>query len=208
METFFVIVNASTKVAEQYPDTTGLVTEAQKLQWIDDMLNAGGMNVNQELVASNEPTVRPSVEESLLEIVETRAYVNVAHPVYPTLKQWQITYSQPVPKAVEIQKLAVDLKENEANETAIPYQQRLKLTMQNQLIIMKYLSIYSAAQIDAISTTILTNKEKRKLKIFRRAAVKILDNSTVRDNKHAEIDLGTIPDLNADWNLDDFTETV
>jgi hypothetical protein len=208
METFFVIVNASTKVAEQYPDTTGLVTEAQKLQWIDDMINAGGMNVNQELVASNEPTVRPSVEESLLEIVETRAYANIAHPVYTMLKQWQITYSEPTPKPIDVQKQAVDLKENEANETTIPYQQRLKLTMQNQLIIMKYLSIYSAAQIDAISNTILTNKEKRKLKIFRRAAVKILDNSTVRDNKHAEIDLGTLPDLNADWNLDDFTETV
>jgi hypothetical protein len=124
------------------------------------------------------------------------------------LKQWQITYSEPTPKPIDVQKQAVDLKENEANETTIPYQQRLKLTMQNQLIIMKYLSIYSAAQIDAISNTILTNKEKRKLKIFRRAAVKILDNSTVRDNKHAEIDLGTLPDLNADWNLDDFTETV
>lgn len=206
METFFVIINATSKLAEQYPDTTGLVTEAQKLQWIDDMINAGGMNANQELVASNEPTVRPKVDENLLEIVEIRAYANVSHPVYTMLKQWQITYSEPTPKAVEIQKLAVDLKENEANETTIPYQQRLKMIMQNQLLIMKYLSIYTKAQINAISNTLLTADEKTKLKIFRRAAVKILDNATVRTNKHAQIDAGTIPDLDADWNLNDFTE--
>ena len=205
MNTFFVIVNATTKMAEQYPDTSGLITETQKLQWIDDMVNGGGMNANQELVASNEPTVRPNVDENLLDIVETRAYANVAHPVYAMLKQWQITYSEPTPKAVDIQKKVVDLKENEANETTIPYEKRLKLTTLAVWVLMKHLNLQTNDQINATS---LSAKDKKRLRLFRRAALKIHNNDVERDNKHALIDASSLPDLTTNWDLNNFTEEV
>jgi hypothetical protein len=205
MNTFFVIVNATTKMAEQYPDTSGLITETQKLQWIDDMVNGGGMNANQELVASNEPTVRPNVDENLLDIVETRAYANVAHPVYAMLKQWQITYSEPTPKAVDIQKKVVDLKENEANETTIPYEKRMKLTTLAVWVLMKHLNLQTNDQINATS---LSAKDKKRLRLFRRAALKIHNNDVERDNKHALIDASSLPDLTTNWDLNNFTEEV
>jgi hypothetical protein len=205
METFFVIVNASTKVAELYPDTTGLITEAQKLQWINDKLSPGGMNVNQELIASNEPTVKPSVEGRLLEIVETRAYANTTHPVYTMLKQWQITYSQPVPKNVEIQKKAVDLKENEATETTMPVEQRLKIQALAIWTLMKFLNLQTNVQINA---TTLSAKDKKRLRLFRVIALKINNNDLERDAKHAQIDSSTLPDLEANWDLNNFDESV
>jgi hypothetical protein len=205
MDTFFVIVNATSKMAEQYPDTTGLITEAQKLQWINDMVNGGGMNANQELVASNEPTVRPSVDENLLDIVETRAYANVSHPVYAMLKQWQITYSEPTPKAVDIQKKVVDLKENEANETTIPYEKMLKLTTLAVWVLMKHLNLQTN---DKINATSLSAKDKKRLRLFRRAALKIHNNDVERDNKHALIDASSLPDLTTNWDLNNFTEEV
>lgn len=205
MNTFFVIVNATTKMAEQYPDTSGLITETQKLQWINDMINGGGMNANQELVASNEPTVRPNVDENLLDIVETRAYANIVHPVYAMLKQWQITYSEPTPKAVDIQKKVVDLKENEANETTIPYEKRLKLTTLAVWVLMKHLNLQTNDQINATS---LSAKDKKRLRLFRRAALKIHNNDVERDNKHALIDASSLPDLTTNWDLNNFTEEV
>lgn len=152
---------------------------------------------NQYLITYTEE-LRPNAEL----IIEVKNREKEANAM---LKQWQITYSEPTPKAVDIQKKVVDLKENEANETIIPYEKRLKLTTLAVWVLMKHLNLQTNDQINATS---LSAKDKKRLRLFRRAALKIHNNDVERDNKHALIDASSLPDLTTNWDLNNFTEEV
>jgi hypothetical protein len=204
MELFFVVVNVTTKLAESYPDTSGLITEAQIIQWIDDMINGGGMGPNQELVASHEPFARPNVEERYITITQVDTYNNTQHPVYANIKQWQRTYTQTdVPLAEKL--VAVDTKESISNETTIPYWIQLKVTTLAVYALMEFLNIDANAKIDATS---ISTKAKKNLRVLLKAAKKVKDNDTNKAAKKALLNANPLsnPDLETGWTLNDFTE--
>jgi hypothetical protein len=198
----FVIVNSLTKLAENYPNTSGLLTEQEILQWIDDMINNGGMGVDQELVESYEPNARPSVDEALMIVIPTTAYFNEPHPVHTQVNQWRTTY-ETSHRSVEEKKSAVDEAEFVADETTIPVNKRLKYTILAVDNILKHIGYDQ-------TTTSLNAKNKKIIRIFKRIADKVRANDSARDIKHAEIDAdpNNNPNLAEGWTLNDFTENV
>jgi hypothetical protein len=200
----FVIVNKTSKLPEQFPDTSGLLTEAQTLQWIDDMVNNNGMGVNQELIASHEPDARPIIEEKYMSVQTNEAYFNEAHPVYTMLKQYRKTYSTEH-KPVEEKLQAVEVVESEINETVIPTWKQLKTTILALDSLLDHLGLKDNATINA---TTLNNKKKKQLKVFKRAANKIRQNNDEKDNKKALLTANPLsnPSLTEGWAINDFTE--
>jgi hypothetical protein len=206
MQQFFVIVNATSKLAESFPNTSGLTTEAQKLQWIDDMVNHGGMGPNQELVASYEPFARPNVEERYISVGQVDAYANVAHPVYSMLKQWQRTYPQ-TDIAVAQKLAAVDVVESQYNETCIPTWIQLKVNALAIYALMEYLALDTNAKINA---TTISAKAQKNLRVFLKAAKKLKTNDATKVAKKALLTENPMsnPSLTTpeDWAINDFTE--
>jgi len=202
MNTFFVIVNKTTKKPELFPDTSGLVTESQILQWIDDMVNNNGMGSDQELVASNEPYARPQVDERLMKVDETKDYSSDNHPIYSNIKQWLITYKTSHRDVTE-KKIAIDDAEYAASETTIPTNKRLKYTILALDSILKHIG-YDR------STSPLNEKNKNIIKEFKQIADKVRANDTARESKHAQlnVDPNSNPDLNADWTIDNYSGTL
>jgi hypothetical protein len=199
MTTFFVIVNATTKLPENYPDTSGLITEAQKLQWIDDMVNNGGMGPNQELIASWEPSAKPDMSEFLYEVGELKQYKNVAHPIYPMLKQWEITYPY-TDTTKEFRLEALDNKESEANESTMPSQKRLRN------LILAFDNALKALGYDK-NTTLINDKKKEEIKLIQDIADKIRVNKTNRDSKVAAVNNNQNPDISTGWQYNEYNET-
>lgn len=200
----FVYVNSISKLPEGFPNTSGFNTDAQILQWIDDQINNGGMGPNQELVASHEPFARPNVEEKYILVTPVEAYFNEAHPVYTMLKQWRKIYDQSdIP--VENKLVAVDDKESEANETVVPVQKRTKTTALAVYALMELLNMDTNAKIDASA---ISNKSKKYLRNFLKPAKKLKTNDDVKLAKKALLTANPLsnPDLNTDWDLNDFTE--
>jgi len=198
----FVIVNKNSKLPEDFPNTSGLVTENQTLQWIDDMINNGGMGVDQELVESYEPYARPQVDEALMYVITDTAYFDEAHPIHTMIKQWRTTYTTEH-KSVAEKKEAVDEAEFAADETTIPVNKRLKYTILAVDNILKHIGYDQ-------TTSSLNAKNKKIIRVFKRIADKVRDNDTARTNKHALIDADPYnnPDLSEGWSLNDFTEDV
>jgi hypothetical protein len=206
MSTFFVIVNKTTKLPEQYPLTSGLTTEVSILQWIDDMVNNGGMGTTQELVASYEPYTRPVVDERYINVSQNQGYFNESHPVYTTLKQWKISYVQ-TDVALADKLVAVDTQESSANETVIPSGMQLKINTLAILGVLEFLNIDSNTTINATS---ISTKGKKNLRVFVKAAKKVKQNDDTKVAKKALLTANPLsnPDLSTDWSLNDFTETA
>jgi hypothetical protein len=206
METFFVIVGKTSKLAEDFPNTSGLTTEAQKLQWIDDMVNNGGMGPNQELVASHEPFARPQVEERYISVGQVDQYASTAHPVYTMLKQWQRTYPQ-TDIAVEAKLAAIDLVESQMNETCVPTWIQLKVNTLAVYGLLEFLNIDTNAKIDA---TTISAKAKKNLRVLLKAAKKLKTNDATKVAKKALLTANPMsnPSLTTleDWAINDFTE--
>jgi hypothetical protein len=171
-------------------------------EWIESVVS--GLNPTLELVCEYEPYGYPPVEERLITVTTVEAYENTAHPEHPEVKQWLKTYVTS-DKPVADKKLAVDVVENENNESTIPYEKRLKYTILALDATLDYLGLTNAAAIDLTS---LNNKKKKRLKIFKRVANKINQNDTERDVKHALIDAATNPNLDTNWQTNDFTENL
>jgi hypothetical protein len=176
------------------------------IEWINDMLNYGGLGPNQELVASYEPFARPQVEERYILVSQVDTYANTAHPVYTMLKQWQRTYPQT--DIVLADKLnAVDVVESQMNETCIPTLVQLKVNALAIYAVMEYLAIDTNAKIDATS---ISTKAKKNLRVFLKAAKKLKTNDATKVAKKALLTANplsnpslTIPE---DWAINDFTE--
>jgi hypothetical protein len=170
-------------------------------QWITDMES---LDPSLELVCEYEPYTIPLVDTRLVNITTNQAYVNTNHPIYASLKQWLVTYATS-DKTIEDKKVAVDDLEYENNETILPTRQRLKITMLALDSLLDHLGLTNNTTINA---TALNVKKKKQLRIFKRAANKIRNNDITRDAKWALIDALTNPDLDADWEINDFTENV
>jgi len=201
---YFVIVNKISKQPEGWPDTTGLTTQEQIDQWITDML--ADLPSTQELVAFYEPEARPNVEERYITIIPEDAYFNEAHPVYENLKQWRRMYSKSnIPLDEKLR--TIEIVESEVNETVIPTWKQLKTTI---LALDSFLDLYGLTNAAAIDATTLNAKKKKQLKVFKRAANKIRQNDTERDNKKAALITNEManPDLKDGWAINDFTEEV
>jgi hypothetical protein len=171
-------------------------------QWINDVLS--NLDASLELVCEYEPYSYPPVEERLITVTTVEAYENTAHPTYPQVNQWLKTYVV-TDKPVEDKKLAVDIVENQNNESTIPYEKRLKYTILALDATLDYLGLTNA---DAINLTSLNNKKKKRLKVFKRVANKINQNDNERDAKYTLIDDAINPDLDANWQSNDFTEEI
>jgi hypothetical protein len=238
MEIFFVIVNATTKLPEQFPNISGFgqmvycndfasfpVTGATSilnyvdlaegnfykwngstyiidenprlLEWINDMMN-GGMGPNQELIASWEPSARPDMSTFLYEVGELRQYKNIAHPIYPMLKQWEITYPY-TDTTKEFRLEALDNKESEANESTMPSQKRLKN------LILAFDNALKALGYDKY-TTLINEKKKKEIKLVQNIADKIRANKATKDLKVAAVNNNQNPDIDSDWLYDAYDD--
>lgn len=175
-------------------------------EWLSDLLDPqiGGLDPSLEIVCVYEPYSIPPVDTRLVNIITTEVYSSINHPVYPSVKQWLITYTTQ-DKPVLDKKEAVDIQENQANETTIPYEKRLKSTTLAVWTLMKYLNLQTNTQINA---TALSNKDKKRLRLFRVIALKIDNNDNERDNKYALIDANSNPDIDANWDLNNYIENV
>jgi len=200
MKTFFVIVNATSKLAENFPDTSGLTTEAQTLQWIDDMVNNGGMGPNQELVASYEPEARSTVSDALFIVSEERTYNSETHPIYTMLKQYRITYPL-IETTLDYRLEAIDNKESEANESTMPSQKRLRN------LILAFDNALKALGYDK-NTTLINNKKKEEIKLVQDIADKIRANKATKDDKVAKANANLPFDIKSDWLYDNYDENV
>jgi hypothetical protein len=198
----FIIVNKATKQPESWPDTSGLITQQQIQQWITDCVD--NIPSTQELTAFHEPEARPNVEERYIMITPQEAYFDEAHPLYSNLKQWRKTYIQEN-ISVENKLLAVEIVESQINETVIPTWKQLKTVI---LAFDSFLDLYGLTNNTTINATTLNDKKKKQLRVFKRAANKIRQNDTERDNKKSALTANPLsnPDLNSGWTVNDFTE--
>ena len=197
----FLILDRATKAIEN----PNIIPAPNIEQWIADMTDPlMGIPETQELVCVHEPYTTPVVETRLISVITNEVYENTNHPIYPTLKQWLITYATEE-KSIEEKKLAVDEIEYENNETVLPTRQRVKYTILALDSLLDHLGLTNNTTINAIALNV---KKKKQLRIFKRLANKIRNNDAERDAKHVLIDALTNPNLDANWEMDDFTEDV
>jgi len=171
-------------------------------KWITSMTDPiTGISHDYELVCEYEPYNMPVVDTRLINIITTQSYLDAPHPVYPALKQWLKVYStEDIP--ADIKKLAVDNKEDEANETTSPSPKRIKY------IILAMDNIIKLTCSDYKNSSLINDKKKKEITIIKQIADKIRANSKTKDDKNALIDAGINPDLDSDWLIDEFTEDV
>lgn len=118
----FIFVDTATKTI---PISWESIEESNVNNWLAALLP--GLDEQYTVLVCTEPYSRPPVDERLMTITTNEAFVDEYHPVYTQVKQWQKTYTVTEKNAAD-KKAAVDIKENEANETTIPYEKRLKAT--------------------------------------------------------------------------------
>jgi hypothetical protein len=167
-------------------------------QWINDVL--AGIDPSLELVASYQPYEQPVIDNRLVNLITIQSYSGMTHPVYSQLKTWLITHVTE-DKTIKEKKSAVDEAESGSNETLIPTNKRLKYTILCVDNILKHIGY------DPLTTS-LNAKRKKQIKVFTRIADKIRNNDLIRDEKYIAIDNLTNPDLDSNWDINDFTEDV
>jgi hypothetical protein len=184
----FIIVDKSTHSVVinriDIPDET-----AQS--WVTSILQS--LDPSIELLAKNEPYARPTNDERISTVTQIEGYVDTTHPLYTQIKQWQLTYNVSA-KSVDDISLVIDDLEAAANQSTIPVEKQLKYSV----LALEYLY---ASLVDKRA---LTNKEQKIVDKFRKQAGKVATNHQVKLDKNNVLKAGTTPDLDSNWQNNDF----
>jgi hypothetical protein len=159
--------------------------------WVTSILQS--LDPTIDLLGVNEPFARPSNDERISLITQVEGYVNISHPIFTQIKQWQITYTVTARSVDEISAVIDDL-EAIANQSTIPTSKQLKYTVLG----LEYLY----ARLIDLRT--LTNKEAKIVTKFRKQAGKVAQNHQVKLDKNNVLNAGTTPSLDTDWLNNDF----
>lgn len=133
------------------------------------------------------PYDKPSYDSRIFKLITTEEITTIAHPDYPDLDQYLITYNTQKRSNTEIQEY-IENAENFANETLLPYDRRVKLlTLAVGLLIRKTNGITLTANEEVIQQKMLN------------IAVKVWKNDTELQSKIAQLLNGEEPEIDAGW---------
>lgn len=129
----------------------------------------------------------PDYDSRVFSLVTTQEITEVAHPDYPLMDQFLITYNTQK-RSVEEITTHIENAETDANENLLPYQQRVKL-----------LTLCLGVLIRKTDGLTLTNKEIEIQDKIVTAAVKIWKNDNELKLKLQQLIDGIEPEIDAGW---------
>lgn len=133
------------------------------------------------------PYSKPDYDSRVFSLITTQEITEIAHPTYPEMDQFLITYDTLKRSNEEIQ-VQIENAETDANEGLMPYQQRVKLLTLGLGILIR--------KTDGLT---LTNKEVVLQDKIVAAAVKIWKNDNELKLKIQQLLDGTEPEIDAGW---------
>lgn len=186
----FLLINKSTKV----PISTLSSPSNNISEWLNGiLLEIDGTQY--EIVCEYIPFNKPQVDDRITRIITTTGYVDKNHPTYTQIKQWKTTYDV-VQKSIDEIKTVVSMLEDQKNSTVFPVQKQLK-----------YMSITLKALYKlVINGNAISQKEQRIIDKFLQQVSKISANADIANSKKSAIVEGIIPDLDIEWQTNEFTE--
>jgi len=129
----------------------------------------------------------PDYDSRVFSLVTTQEITEVAHPDYPLMDQFLITYNTQK-RSVEEITTHIENAETDANENLLPYQQRVKLLTLGLGVLIR--------KTDGLT---LTNKEIAIQDKIVTAAVKIWKNDNELKLKLQQLTDGIEPEIDAGW---------
>jgi len=133
------------------------------------------------------PFAQPEYDSRIFKLITTEEITEVAHPLYPELDQYLITYGTEKRVNDEIEEYIAN-SETFANESLLPYDKRVKLlTLAIGVLIRKSNGITLTAKEVAIETQMID------------LAVKVWKNDQALKDKILQLTNGEEPNIDEGW---------
>lgn len=149
--------------------------------------NVIGLDPDLEYLVKREPFVRPNYDTRLQRLVITQDVVDEVDAEYPPLRKWETTYSL-IERTADEKKTSVNEAENIAASRVFPLNQQLR-----------YLAMYAIILRREVLGLSVTPAMQQVIDKVEAKGLLIWQNYIAGKAKKAEIDLGNIVDLDADW---------
>lgn len=149
-----------------------------------------GLDPDLKWLIKHIPYAVPSYDSRLFRLVTTQEVTEEAHPTYPELNQFKITYNTEKRHNDEITEY-IENAESYANESLLPYDKRMKLmTLAIGLLIRKTNGITPTAKELLIETKMME------------IATRVWKNDSELASKLSALLLNQEPEIDAGWESD------